>query len=153
MSFFEELKRRNVFRVGIAYGVTAWVLLQFADLVLDNIVAPAWVMHVLMLVVAIGFVVSLVVAWAYELTYEGIKRESDVDRDQSVTEFTAKKLHLVTLGAIALLIVLLLADRFMPAGDAESGPAQAVDATESSVEIASHYFESCWLLLQAPACS
>ena len=111
MSFFEELKRRNVFRVGIAYGVTAWVLLQFADLVLDNIVAPAWIMHVLMLVVGLGFVVSLIVAWAYELTPEGIKRESDVDRDQSVTTHTAKKLHYVTLGAIALLIVLLLVDR------------------------------------------
>ena len=136
MSFFEELKRRNVFRVGIAYGVTAWVLLQFADLVLDNIVAPAWIMHVLMLVVALGFVVSLVVAWAYELTPEGIKRESDVDRSQSVTHHTAKKLHYVTLGAIVLLIVLLLADRFMPAGDDEPDLAQAVDATESAVEIA-----------------
>jgi len=136
LSFFEELKRRNVFRVGIAYGVTAWVLLQFADLVLDNIVAPAWIMHVLMLVVALGFVVSLVVAWAYELTPEGIKRESDVDRDQSVTHHTAKKLHYVTLGAIAVLIVLLLADRFMPAGDDEPALAQTVETTESVVEIA-----------------
>lgn len=134
MSFFEELKRRNVFRVGIAYGVTAWVLLQFADLVLDNIVAPAWIMHVLMLVVGLGFIVSLVVAWAYELTPEGIKRESEVDRDQSVTHHTAKKLHYVTLGAIALLIVLMLADRFMPAGNDEPGLAQAVDTTEPTVE-------------------
>ena len=89
MIFFEELKRRNVFRVGIAYGVSAWVLLQFADLVLDNIVAPAWVMHVLMMFIGLGFVVSLVVAWAYELTPEGIKRESEVTRDQSVTQHTA----------------------------------------------------------------
>ena len=54
LSFFEELKRRNVFRVGIAYGVVAWVLLQIADLVIDNIVAPDWVMHVLMLLVGLG---------------------------------------------------------------------------------------------------
>ena len=127
MSFFEELKRRNVFRVGIAYGVSAWVLLQFADLVLDNIVAPAWVMHVLMLLVALGFVVSLVIAWAYEMTPEGIKRESEVDRDHSITHHTAKKLHFVTLGAIVMLIVLLLADRFMPAGDDEDQVTQAVD--------------------------
>lgn len=135
MIFFEELKRRNVFRVGIAYGVSAWVLLQFADLVLDNIVAPAWVMHVLMMFIGLGFVVSLVVAWAYELTPEGIKRESEVTRDQSVTQHTAKKLHYITLGAIAVLIALLLADRFMPTGDDSAELAQTVGTTEPAVEM------------------
>ena len=125
-----------MFRVGIAYGVSAWVLLQFADLVLGNIAAPAWVMRVLMLVVALGFVISLVVAWAYELTPEGIRRESDVDRDQSITHQTARKLHFVTLGAIVLLIALLLADRFMPVGDDEAANVQAVSTTESAVEAA-----------------
>ena len=134
MSFIEELKRRNVFRVGIAYGVTAWVVLQFADLVLDNIVAPTWVMHVLMLFVGLGFVASLVIAWAYEMTPEGIKRESDVVRDQSVTHQTAKKLHFVTLGAIALLIVMLLADRFMPASDKAADHVQKADVTELVIE-------------------
>lgn len=135
MSFIEELKRRNVFRVGIAYGVTAWVLLQFADLVLDNIVAPPWVMHVLMLLVGLGFIVSLVVAWAYELTPEGIKRESEVNRDDSITSHTARKLHFVTLGAIVLLIVLLLADRFMPAGSDKDDPVQTADSAETTVDI------------------
>lgn len=134
MSFIEELKRRNVFRVGIAYGVTSWVVLQFADLVLDNITAPAWVMHVLMLVVGLGFVASLVIAWAYEMTPEGIKREADVDRDQSITHHTAKKLHFVTLGAIILLIVLLLADRFMPADDKEAASVQKIGVTEPAIE-------------------
>jgi TolB-like protein len=93
-------------------------------------------MHVLMLVVGLGFVVSLVVAWAYELTPEGIKRESEVDRAQSVTHHTAKKLHYVTLGAIALLIIMLLADRFMPEGDDGPDLAQAVEKTEPAVAIA-----------------
>ena len=134
MSFFDELRRRNVIRVGIAYGVSAWVLLQFADLVLDNIAAPAWVMRVLMLVVALGFVISLVVAWAYELTPEGIRRESDVDRDQLIAHQTARKLHFVTLGAIVLLIALLLADRFMPVGDDKAANLRTVSTTESAVE-------------------
>lgn len=134
MRFFEELKRRNVFRVGIAYGVSAWVVLQFADLVLDNIVAPDWVMHVLMLVIGLGFVVSLVVAWAYELTPEGIKRESEVDRGQSVTNQTAKKLHYVTLGAIAVLIALLLTDRFMPAGDSDVQPVQTLEIADPAID-------------------
>jgi TolB-like protein/Tfp pilus assembly protein PilF len=112
MSFFEELKRRNVFRVGIAYAVSAWVLLQVADLVLDNIEAPGWVMHVLMLVAALGFVVALVVAWAYELTPEGIKRESEITGEQSITHHTARRLDKITLVAVGVLVVFLALDRF-----------------------------------------
>lgn len=119
MSFFEELKRRNVFRVGIAYGVAGWVLLQVVDLVLDNVTAPDWVMHVFMLAVGVGFIAALVIAWAYELTPEGIKRESEVNRSQSVTQHTARKLDFITLAAVCVLIILMLADRFMPAGDTE----------------------------------
>lgn len=134
MSFFEELKRRNVFRVGFAYAVTAWVLLQVIDLILDNSDAPGWVMDVFMMVVVLGFVVSLIIAWAYEVTPEGIKRESEVDRDQSITRHTAKKLNYITLGAVAVLIVLLLADRFLP-GESPSQPVTSVennDAGESA---------------------
>ncbi|MDH3902450.1 MAG: hypothetical protein OES90_04440, partial [Xanthomonadales bacterium] len=136
MSFFEELKRRNVIRVGIAYGVASWLLLQIADLVMDNIEAPAWIMHVMMLFVGLGFIASLVIAWAYEMTPEGIKREADVVREESVTHYTAKKLNFITLGAIVLLIVLLLADRFIPAGNEVAGPAQTVVATEPENEVA-----------------
>ena len=135
MSLFEELKRRNVIRVGIAYGVASWLLLQIADLVMDNIEAPAWIMHVMMLFVGLGFVVSLVIAWAYEMTPEGIKREADVVRKESVTHYTAKKLNFITLGAIVLLIVLLLADRFMPAGNEAPGPAQTVIETEPAHDV------------------
>ena len=85
MGFFAELKRRNVFRVGIAYVVAAWVLLQVADLVLENIDAPDWIIQVMMLFVVLGFVAAVIVAWAYELTPEGIRLEKDVDRSRSIT--------------------------------------------------------------------
>ena len=98
MSFFKELKRRNVFRVGVAYVVAAWVLLQAADLVLENISAPEWVIQALMLVVLLGFVAAIVIAWAYEITPEGIKREADVDRSQSITSETALKLDRIIIG-------------------------------------------------------
>lgn len=68
MNFFEELKRRNVFRVGIAYVISAWVLLQFVDLVLENIQAPEWVVKVFMLALAIGFPLAVLFAWAFEMT-------------------------------------------------------------------------------------
>jgi predicted esterase len=76
LSLFNELKRRNVFRVGIAYVVAVWVIAQVADLVLDNIGSPQWVMQSLLLLLAIGFVVAIIIAWAYELTPQGLKRDS-----------------------------------------------------------------------------
>ena len=108
MSFIDELKRRNVFRVGIAYAVSAWVLLQFADLVLENTEAPTWIMDVLFLVVGLGFVVALVVAWAFEITPEGIRREKDVDRSGSASHQTGRKLEYITLAAAALVLVLFV---------------------------------------------
>ena len=131
MSFFQELKRRNVFRVGIAYAVAAWVLLQVLDLVLEHTATPAWVMSVFMALVPLGFVVALVIAWAYELTPEGIKRESEVNRSESITQETAGKLNKITLGAVALVIVLLLVDRLVLAPTSEP-PAASPALTESS---------------------
>jgi hypothetical protein len=89
---FEELKRRNVIRVGIAYVVAAWLVLQFSDLVLENIGAPAWVIQSIMLVLAIGLPITLIIAWAFELTPDGLKLESEVDRSQTITPQTGRKL-------------------------------------------------------------
>ena len=119
MSFFSELKRRNVFRVGIAYAVAAWVLLQVIDLVLENIAAPDWVMKVFMLGVAVGFPVAVIIAWAYEMTPEGIKRESQVDRTQSVVHTTGRKLDRIIIGFLAVAVVFLLIDPFEYRGTPE----------------------------------
>jgi TolB-like protein len=111
-SFFDELKRRNVFRVGIAYAVAAWVLLQVVDLVLDNIAAPEWIMKVFMLAVAVGLPLALILAWAFEMTPEGLKPERDVDRSQSITPQTGRKLDRIIIGTLVLAVALLLADRY-----------------------------------------
>jgi TolB-like protein len=120
LSFVEELKRRNVFRVSVAYVVAAWVLLQAADLVLENISAPEWVIQALMLVVLLGFIAAVVIAWAYEITPEGIKREADVDRTQSITNETALKLDRIIIGFLAVAVAVLLIERFIPYGKEES---------------------------------
>ena len=80
MSFIQELKRRNVFRVGIAYVLVAWVLLQIIDFVLEVIAAPDWTLQVFFLAALAGLAVALVAAWIFEVTPEGIKRESQIDR-------------------------------------------------------------------------
>ena len=133
MNFFEELKRRNVFRVGIAYGVASWVLLQIVDLVLDNIAAPDWVMKVFMLAVALGFVAAVLIAWAYELTPEGIKRESDIDRSQSITPQTGRKLDRLIIGFLAIAVLLLLADRVFVKGSEPFSQA-TTETVEESVD-------------------
>ena len=108
MSFFAELKRRNVFRVAIGYAITAWLLLQVVDLVLDNIHAPDWVMQVFMLALAIGFPLAIFLAWAFEMTPEGVKRESEVDRSTSITNQTGRKLDRAIIVVLAVAVVFLL---------------------------------------------
>ena len=124
---FEELKRRNVFRVAIAYLAVAWAALQAADIVLDNIASPAWLMQVLMLFLLIGFPIAVVFAWAFEMTSEGIKKEAEVDRTNSITNRTGKKLDRVIIGVLGLAVVFLLVDKFVLNENSTS----AVDADQS----------------------
>lgn len=109
---FTELSRRNVFRVGVAYIIAAWVAAQVADLVLEAIGAPPWVMQSLLLLMSLGFVAAVIIAWAYELTPDGIKREKDVVRDDSITHHTAKRLNIITIGLVLAAVALFLGDRF-----------------------------------------
>jgi len=102
MSFFEELKRRNVIRVGIAYVIVAWLILQFADVVLNNIEAPHWVFQAIMLVLGIGLPLALFFAWAFEMTPEGIKKEKDIERTESITRVTGQKLNYTIIGLLVL---------------------------------------------------
>jgi hypothetical protein len=88
MSLIAELKRRNVFRVGAAYAIVAWLLVEVASVVLPTFEAPEWVMKVFTFLLILGFPIALVFAWAFELTPGGVKREKDVDRNQSITDLS-----------------------------------------------------------------
>jgi TolB-like protein len=124
---FEELKRRNVIRVGIAYVVAAWLVLQFSDLVLENIGAPAWVIQSIMLVLAIGLPITLIIAWAFELTPDGLKLESEVDRSQTITPQTGRKLDRIIIGVLAAAVILLVVDRFIIGGPSAETSLASVD--------------------------
>jgi len=113
MSLFAELRRRNVFRVGIAYAVAAWLLLQIADVLIDNIGAPDWVFPTLLMVLGIGFPLALILAWAFELTPEGLKRESEVDRSASIAPQTGRRLDRVIIVALTLAVGYLLVDKLV----------------------------------------
>lgn len=112
MSFFNELKRRNVVKVGIAYAVSTWILLQLTDVVAEILQLPEWAPKLILLILVVGFVPALIFAWAFEMTPEGIKREKDVDRNQSITPQTGRKLNNTILVLMAVAIAYLLFDKF-----------------------------------------
>jgi TolB-like protein/Tfp pilus assembly protein PilF len=112
MSLFTELKRRNVFRVGIAYLVLGWLLLQVTDVVLPILELPEWVAKLVLFMLLIGFPLVLFFAWAFELTPDGVKREKEVDRSRSIAPETGKKLDRTIMFIMGLVIVFLLLDRF-----------------------------------------
>ena len=100
MSLFNELKRRNVFRVAAAYLVIGWLLVQVLELAADSFEAPAWVMKMIITGLLIGFFPTMLFSWAYELTPEGLKKDSEVDHSKSNAPHTADKLNVITLIAV-----------------------------------------------------
>jgi TolB-like protein len=140
MSLFAELKRRNVFRVAIAYVIAAWLVLQVSELVLDAIEAPAWVLKALLFLAALGLPIVLLFSWAYELTPDGLRKEQDVDRSGSITQSTGKKLNQITIAMVIALVVLVVIDRayFAPPSRpaAESAKATEVRAEKSIAVLA-----------------
>jgi TolB-like protein/Tfp pilus assembly protein PilF len=112
VSFFTELKRRNVFKVAVAYSVASWLILQIVDLVLENINAPDWVMQVFMLGLAVGFPIAIIIAWAFEVTPEGVKLEKNVDRNLSIAKKTGHQLNRGIIVILSMIVVLLLTERF-----------------------------------------
>jgi TolB-like protein/Flp pilus assembly protein TadD len=135
MSLFAELKRRNVFRVGIAYAVTSWLLIQVSDILLESIGTPPWVMQTIFVVLAVGFVITLFFAWAFELTPEGVKREKDVDRSDSIAPRTGQKLN---LGIVALLLITLAYvayDKLVLDDLLETGPVATAELPATRAEV------------------
>jgi serine/threonine-protein kinase len=96
LSFFSELKRRNVFKVTVVYVVTAWVILQVADVILGNIGAPGWVFKVILLLLCIGLPITVILAWAFDLTPEGLKRTDSSDQATAPEELSDTKPELAT---------------------------------------------------------
>jgi len=126
MGFVDELQRRNVFRVAVAYIVSAWLVLQVADVVINNIGAPEWVFSVFMLAGGLLFLPILFFSWAYELTPEGVKREAEVDRTQSITSNTGRKLNLITIAMLVAVVGFVLIKDNLPSED-------SIDSASSDV--------------------
>jgi TolB-like protein len=136
LSLFGELSRRNVFRIAIAYAVGSWVLLQIVDVISPILELPVWAPKLIFVIIAIGLVPALIFAWAFEMTPEGIKKESDVDRSGSITPQTGRKLNKVIVGSLVIAVVLLLMERqFSDPVDAPQETAASISDTEKSIAV------------------
>jgi TolB-like protein/Tfp pilus assembly protein PilF len=112
-SFFSELKRRNVIRAAILYVGAVWALAQGIAQLGPSVGAPEWLTRWFLVAAGIGFPFWIAFAWFYEFTPEGLKRESEIDRAESITHRTGRKLDFAIIGVLAVAVVLLLTDRFV----------------------------------------
>jgi len=141
MSFFTELRRRNVFRVAAAYAVVAWIMVQIGEAVFPAFGVPDALFRGMVILLVLGFPLALVFAWAFEKTPEGIKLEKNVDRTQSITPVTGKKLDKVIIACLVVAVALLLVDKFFLQGRplADKSPqAAAQDAGHTTVDAPSN---------------
>ncbi len=130
MSIFNELKRRNVFKVGIAYIIIAWVLMQVGETLGPALLLPHWINSALAFFLLLGFPLALFFAWAFEMTPEGVKKQKDIDRSESITSQTGRKLDYTIIGLLAVaLIYFVWESRFE-----NEPPSEAVAQTKSVTE-------------------
>jgi adenylate cyclase len=139
VSLFTELQRRNVIRVGAAYAVVSWVLAQVAEFAFENFGAPDWVLKSVVVVLLLGLPIVLIFAWAFELTPEGIKREKEVDRSESITPQTGRKLDRTIIVVLLIAVTWFAWDKFTGAND--SRPVTASEMGADSVETEPAPFE------------
>ena len=132
MSLFNELKRRNVFRVGTAYVVVAWLLIQVAETVFPLFGFDDRPARMVVIMLAIGLIPTLIFSWAFELTPEGLKKEKDVDHSQSVLLDTGKKLDRMIMVVLAIALGYFAFDKFVL--DPQRDAASLDVATEEAVE-------------------
>ena len=113
MSIFDELKRRNVFKVAAAYIIVGWLIMQAGDTLAPALHLPEWVNSLLAFFLILGFPLAMFFAWAFEMTPEGIKKEKDVDRSKSITQVTGQKLNNVIIGILVLALAYFAIDKFV----------------------------------------
>ena len=137
-SLWDELKRRNVVRVAIAYVIVSWLILQLSDVLISMLGLAESVGKLIFLFLLLGFPLALFFAWAFELTPEGMKKEKDVDRSASMTHVTGRKLDFAIIGVLAVALAFFAIDKYVL--DADTTPAsniaQEIVATVAQQSIA-----------------
>src|SRR5215472_3288140 len=110
-NFFAELKRRNVYKVAIAYAIVAWLLMQIATQVFPFLEIPNWAIRLVIMLLTLGFPIALIIAWAFELTPEGLKRTEVADREPAKPSRNKAWIYVVVVAA-ALPLALFFVGRY-----------------------------------------
>ncbi len=139
-----ELKRRNVFRVAVMYIVTAWVIIQVSDAAVPALQLPEWVHSLVFLLLALGFPLALILAWAFELTPEGIKRAEDVSLEESSTRLTGRKIDFIIISVLAVAVSILLYERFTTAPEEDT--TEVVAETSKTIVVSDDMVQSIAVL-------
>ena len=134
-TFWNELKRRNVFKVGASYAIVSWIALQVADTVFPALNVPPWVLSLLAVLLLIGLPVALFLAWAFELTPDGIKPTAEATAESTVRPQTSQRLNYLIIGGLAVLLALVALDAYV-FDDARSAAATAAETTPSALTAA-----------------
>ena len=111
-NFFEELKRRHVIRVGIAYLIASWIIIQLVDVVAPTLALPDWFPKAVLLLLAIGLPIALIMAWALDLTPQGIKTAAQVEADENLHSNTGRKLDRIIIVALVIALGYFAWDKF-----------------------------------------
>ena len=130
MSFLAELRRRNVIRMAGLYLVGTWLVVQVINTLLPIFEAPAWVSKTVVVLLALGFVPVLVFSWLYELTPEGLRRESEIDRSRSITHQTARKLDIAVIVLLLGIGALML---WRPSGTGSASQTSSIPAAPAAI--------------------
>src|SRR5579863_9033964 len=130
-SFFKELRRRNVYKVGAMYAVAGWLVVQVATQVLPVFDVSALAQRIIVLIIVAGFPVALVLSWIYELTPQGIVKTDEVAADESITRHTGQKLNFVIIGVLGLAVLFLIVQRYVLPKSVDAGAA----ITDKSVAV------------------
>jgi TolB-like protein len=112
-SFWGELRRRNVFKVAVAYGIVAWLLIEMAATVFPALKLPEWTVTFVTALILISFPVILIAAWAFEVTPDGLKRTRQVPLERSITHITGRKFDFTIIGLLAIAVVYLAVDNYV----------------------------------------
>jgi len=131
-----ELNRRNVFRVAIVYALVAWVLLQIADVLFPALTLPDWTVRLVAGLLILGFPVAILFAWAFELTPDGLRRESEVPQGQSITGRTARKLNAAVVWILIVAVAVFAVDKFVWQAEDSTAPADvAAELDDKSIAV------------------
>src|SRR5664279_1955077 len=129
-NFFAELKRRNVYKVAVAYAVVSWLLIQIATQVFPFFEIPNWTVRLVVLCLLLGFPVALFLSWVFELTPEGLKRTEEVTPEESIAHRTSRKLTAAITVIVAASLGLLLFQYLRPKSAVNSAPAPTASDPE-----------------------